>query len=160
MYRCYFLRIHPLCKPVVFKWVSWTTNISITWELVQGVNSGSTLNTFKQCFLTFSGSLFPLYPSLHFFLSFSSSPFLLWSMGSQRQIHHPSGSVLGRWRVRFSWRGALGVIILMEVLICHPQIKGKGHDLSACIDGTQWVAGHTLSSCCLSIWWGYWDLVI
>lgn len=37
-----------------------------------------------------------------------------------------------------------GVIMLMEVLIYDPQIKGKGHDLSACIDGTQWAAGtHT-----------------
>ena len=60
-------------------------------------------------------------------------------------------ALLGRGHVRYSWRGALGVIILMEVLICHPQIKGKGHDLSACIDGTQWAAGRMLSSCYLSI---------
>ena len=36
------------------------------------------------------------------------------------------------------------IIIIMEVLICHPQITGEGHDLSAHIDGTRWVAGHTI----------------
>ena len=56
---CYFLRIHPLCKPVVFKWVSWTSNISITWELVQGVNSGSTLNTLSSVFWLFQTLYFP-----------------------------------------------------------------------------------------------------
>ena len=96
MYICYFLRIHSLCKPVVFKWVSWTSNISITWELVQSVNSGSTLNTLSSVFWPFQTLYFPCTLPCIFFLSFSSSPFLLWSMGSQRRIHHPSGSAWER----------------------------------------------------------------
>ena len=159
MYICYFLRIHPLCKPVVFKWVSWTSNISITWELVQSVNSGSTLNTLSSVFWPFQTLYFPCTLPCIFFSPSHPLPSCCdqWDLRGRFIMLL---ALLGRGHVRYSWRGALGVIILMEVLICHPQIKGKGHDLSACIDGTQWAAGRMLSSCYLSIWRGYWDLVI